>query len=90
MAEVPTTDQIRQAIDNGATGEKVGFPDPATAPMGTDAEAGGHPATRADRAVEARSKVFRKSSHPPVGFAVYIGLLVLIAVAALVILFAAR
>jgi len=37
-------DQVRHAIDTGATGEKVGAADPAAAPLGTDAEAGGHPA----------------------------------------------
>ena len=37
-------DQVRHAIDTGATGEKVGASDPAAAPLGTDAEAGGHPA----------------------------------------------
>ncbi|MDB5595138.1 MAG: hypothetical protein JWM36_2099 [Hyphomicrobiales bacterium] len=33
--------QVRGDIDSGKTGEKVAFPDPAAAPMGTDDEAGG-------------------------------------------------
>jgi hypothetical protein len=33
--------QARDQIDSGATGDKVGYPDPATTPLGTDAEAGG-------------------------------------------------
>jgi hypothetical protein len=33
--------QLRQAIDSGATGEKVDYPDPAAAPLETDSEAGG-------------------------------------------------
>lgn len=33
--------QLRAAIDAGETGEKVNFPDPAAAPLGTDEEAGG-------------------------------------------------
>ena len=38
-------EQLRADIDSGKTGEKVGYPDPATAPLGTDDEAGGAPAT---------------------------------------------
>lgn len=34
-------EQLRSDIDSGKTGEKIGFPDPATAPLGTDDEAGG-------------------------------------------------
>ncbi len=55
MTQVPTADQIRSAIDSGATGEKVGYHDPAAAPLGTDAEAGGHPPTRTERAMEANA-----------------------------------
>ena len=32
-------DQLREAIDPGETGENVAFPDPAAAPLSTDAEA---------------------------------------------------
>lgn len=38
-----TTAQLRRAIDSGRTGDKVAAADPAAAPLGTDAEAGGHP-----------------------------------------------
>ncbi|NGP18410.1 hypothetical protein [Devosia aurantiaca] len=38
-------EQLRADIDSGKTGEKVGYPDPATAPLGTDDEAGGARAT---------------------------------------------
>lgn len=41
MAEIINGTQLRAEIDSGRTGEKVGFPDPAAAPMETDAEAGG-------------------------------------------------
>lgn len=34
-------DRLRGRIDSGVTGEKVGFSDPAAAPLGTDAEAAG-------------------------------------------------
>ena len=40
-----TADRLRKDIDRGRTGDKVGYPDPAAAPLGTDAEAGGHPPT---------------------------------------------
>lgn len=36
-----TTEQLRGAIDRGATGSKVPYPDPAAAPLGTDDEAAG-------------------------------------------------
>jgi len=36
-----TTAKLRDDIDNGRSGDKIGFPDPAAAPLGTDAEAGG-------------------------------------------------
>jgi hypothetical protein len=42
MAQQINGEQLRAEIDSGRTGEKVGFPDPAAAPLGTDAEAGGH------------------------------------------------
>jgi hypothetical protein len=35
--------QVRDRIDRGETGDKKAVPDPATAPLGTDAEAGGTP-----------------------------------------------
>ena len=44
-ANVPieNTDQLRIAIDQGRSREKVDAPDPAAAPLGTDDEAGGSP-----------------------------------------------
>jgi hypothetical protein len=41
MPKMVTGEQLRADIDAGRTGDKVAFPDPATAPLGTDAEAGG-------------------------------------------------
>lgn len=38
-----TTDQLRNDIDSGRTGDKIPFPDPAAAPLGTDDEAAGQP-----------------------------------------------
>jgi hypothetical protein len=48
-----TTDQLRDDIDRGRTGDKVAFPDPAAAPLGTDAEAAGTPP---DAAMAAESR----------------------------------
>ena len=38
-----TTEQLRHDIDQGRAGDKVRFPDPAVAPLGTDEEAAGTP-----------------------------------------------
>lgn len=38
-----TAAQLRDDIDQGCTGDKVRFPDPAVAPLGTDEEAAGTP-----------------------------------------------
>lgn len=39
-----TTDRLRHEIDRGKAADKVPFPDPAAAPLGTDDEAAGTPA----------------------------------------------
>lgn len=39
-------DRLRQRIDHGVGADKIDYPDPAAAPLGTDDEAGGHPITR--------------------------------------------
>lgn len=54
-AKTPTLEQIRGAIDSGKTGDKVPFPDPAAAPLGADAEAGGASPTKAELRIAARS-----------------------------------
>ena len=47
--KAPTSDKLRKEIDRGGTGDKVGFPDPSAAPLGTDAEAGGAPPSEEER-----------------------------------------
>ncbi|MCS0503597.1 hypothetical protein [Ancylobacter mangrovi] len=54
---MPTNSHLREEIDSGRFGDKVPFPDPATAPLGTDDEAAGRPATREEIA-EARRDAF--------------------------------
>lgn len=46
--------RLRDEIDSGRSDDKVAANDPAAAPLGTDAEAGGYPpsAAEADRAAE--------------------------------------
>jgi hypothetical protein len=53
--------QLRHAIDSGRTGDKVAFPDPAAAPLGTDDEAAGTPPTpeQVEMAWEAENKQSR-------------------------------
>ena len=84
MTQVPTTDQIRHAIDSGATGEKVAFPDPAAAPLGTDAEAAGHTPTVQERKMEARAQVEHRHRARLNGVAMYLGLVALVVVAVVV------
>lgn len=45
MSETNNTDRLRKDIDEGRTADKAPGPDPAAAPLGSDAEAGGNPAT---------------------------------------------
>jgi len=40
MAKRINWSQVRKRTDSGKTGDKVDFPDPAAAPLGTDEEAG--------------------------------------------------
>jgi hypothetical protein len=80
MTKVPTTDQIRDAIDGSTTGEKIGFPDPAVAPLGTDAEAGGNPPTHTERAIEAEAQVEYHEPVPLNGTLIYLPLIAVLAV----------
>ncbi len=58
MAEPKATTEsgrLRESVDEGRTGDKVPWPDPATAPHETGAEAGGQPTPR-DAAEEDRRR----------------------------------
>ena len=59
-----TTDRLRQEIDAGKAGDKQGFPDPAAAPLGTDAEAGGAPPTEAEIAERPNADQARPDLRP--------------------------
>ena len=58
-------DQLRSDIDHGRTGDKVAFPDPAAAPLGTDDEAAGAapPPSSPARAMD-EERVERRMSNP--------------------------
>jgi hypothetical protein len=58
---VDTTDRLRSEIDQGRTGDKVSFPDPAAVPLGTDEEAAGTPPSREAVAVARKSETSRPS-----------------------------
>jgi hypothetical protein len=65
-----TVAQLRDDIDSGRTGEKVDWPDPAAAPLGTDEEAAGTPIARRAVAKTRRRERKRPASpasrrHPP-------------------------
>ena len=54
-------DLLRHAIDSGRTGDKVNFPDPAAAPLGSDDEAAGTPPTARD----VESSLSQETSNAP-------------------------
>jgi hypothetical protein len=66
MSDVRNVDQLRAKIDSGQTGDKMPWPDPAAAPLGTDDEAGGAPSTRAQVSAAYRQEAGRlvSSSSP--------------------------
>ena len=65
-----TSSMLRNEIDRGKSGDKVGYPDPAAAPLGTDAEAGGASPTEEevdiayDREIEGRPNSSEVASEP--------------------------
>lgn len=63
--EAPATvERLRRDIDLGKTRDKVAFPDPAAAPLGTDDEAAGTPATAAELHAERRALTPQPSRQP--------------------------
>jgi hypothetical protein len=63
LGDPPTVEQLRADIDEGRTGEKVRYPDPAAAPLGSDDEAAGMSPTAEERRQEQQS---RRHGPPPV------------------------
>ncbi|GAB4072284.1 hypothetical protein KHC28_01370 [Ancylobacter sonchi] len=59
-----TVDRLRHDIDSGKTRDKVAFPDPAAAPLGTDDEAAGTPASP-ERIAYAEQQIERSKGDAP-------------------------
>jgi hypothetical protein len=57
-----TTSRLREDIDHGAGADKIDYPDPSAAPLGTDDEAAGLPPSAARVALASRQKL---SDRPP-------------------------
>ncbi|WP_375450709.1 hypothetical protein [uncultured Devosia sp.] len=86
----PTTEQLRDRIDKGETGEKIAMPDPATAPLGTDAEAGGQPPTGPElRLAEASSPKQPERVHRVKGGSIYLGLVAMLGAGVVIIVLVA-
>lgn len=60
-----TVDRLRKEIDRGKTGDKTDYPDPAAAPLGTDAEAGGHPPSDEELRIAREAELPRTGDRPP-------------------------
>ncbi len=70
-----TADALRDAIDSGKTGEKTEWPDPAAAPLGTDAEAAGRPPDAETVAMATpRHTVSTRLARFPASVLIYVGL----------------
>jgi hypothetical protein len=84
-----TTSQLRDDIDSGRTGDKIAWPDPAAAPLGTDEEAAGTPlhptailaARRSERAPHSPAT---RDAHRHGGAWFFIGLIVCLVIAAVI------
>ena len=59
-----STEQLRRDIDSGRTRDKVDWPDPAVAPLGTDDEAAGTPPSRERVRLARRQELSRGSKVP--------------------------
>lgn len=83
-----TTDKLRVAIDREGQGDKVNFPDPAAAPLGTDAEASGNAPGPQELAMEPaapsgqpRTRWAGLALYVGIALAVFIGFAVLVMLA---------
>lgn len=81
MSKKISGERLRADIDAGKTGDKVAFPDPAAAPLATDAEAGG---ATTDFPSE-RKDVEDKSRFQWGGLGVYIGMIAAVVCVILII-----
>ncbi|MDP0926968.1 hypothetical protein Q0601_07285 [Paracoccus onubensis] len=61
------SERLRQDIDRGRAKDKVDFPDPAAAPLGTDDEASGFPPTAEQVRHARRSEISGRSDEQTPG-----------------------
>lgn len=87
MSAAKNADQLRSMIDSGGAQDKIDFPDPAIAPLGSDSEAGGAPASTREIALafqeEARGDNRPKYPVAVILYVAFIATLVLLAYAML-------
>jgi hypothetical protein len=60
----PTSDRLRVEIDQGRGADKVNWPDPAAAPLGTDDEAGGATPTPRQVSQAHRLEIMSRDDDP--------------------------
>jgi len=83
-----TAEPLRHDIDRGRTGDKIAWPDPASAPLGTDEEAAGTPL--GEHQVEAARRAERRGFSRPqpdagLGYAwILVGLIAMLFLAVLI------
>ena len=65
-----TADRLRKDIDRGKAGDKTDYPDPAAAPLGTDAEAGGNPPSEEELRIAREAELRRPGAREDDGPAV--------------------
>jgi hypothetical protein len=63
---VNTVERLRHDIDSGRTRDKVAWPDPAAAPLGSDDEAAGTPPSR-ERIAAARARMGENAGSDAAG-----------------------
>lgn len=66
MRRKSETGQYRHAVDKGRTHDKIAAPDPAAAPLHTDAESSGYPTARAALAAVAADQARVGGDETPV------------------------
>jgi hypothetical protein len=87
----PSVDRVRIETDQGVMGDKVAHPDPAAAPLGTDAEAGGAAPTWEERVIAARrpKRAVAQEDRPAPGGGAVLSLKMALALGALMLIIGA-
>ena len=84
-----TISRLRADIDRGKTRDKVAFPDPAAAPLGTDDEAAGRPPTKEQVAQALDYETRGPPDKPDGGIAIFaVVILALVVATGLLMMFA--